>query len=89
MAYAMQLDTVIEPARQHLMPLMQEVRKSAKQAGAMNLVISGAGPTLCSICESEDVAQKVIQAMKQVYDNENIDCMVHATHVCRDGAKVL
>jgi homoserine kinase len=89
MAYAMQLDTVIEPARQHLMPFMREVRVSAQRAGAMNLVISGAGPTLCSICESKRVAQNVIEAMKQIYDNENIKCMVHATQVCMDGARIL
>ncbi|MEL6525045.1 MAG: homoserine kinase, partial [Chloroflexota bacterium] len=46
MANAMEFDLVIEPARQHLMPLLADVRSAAKDAGALALVISGAGPTL-------------------------------------------
>ncbi|HVU13096.1 MAG TPA: homoserine kinase, partial [Phototrophicaceae bacterium] len=44
LAAAMESDSVVEPARAHLMPLLAEVRSAAKAAGALGLAISGAGP---------------------------------------------
>ncbi len=55
----MESDSVIEPARAHLMPLLHEIRAAAKAAGALGLVISGAGPTLCAVCRGAVDAQKV------------------------------
>ncbi|NJL56958.1 homoserine kinase [bacterium] len=42
-AHAMESDTIIEPARKHLIPHLDEVRAQAKAAGALAVVISGAG----------------------------------------------
>ncbi|HEX2623577.1 MAG TPA: hypothetical protein VHL11_25630, partial [Phototrophicaceae bacterium] len=85
----MECDSVIEPARAHLMPLMYEVRAAAKQAGAYGMVISGAGPTLCAICDSDVVCGKVAAAMQAVYDNAGIGAVSRCTQVCDEGARVL
>jgi homoserine kinase len=89
LAAAMESDRVVEPARAHLMPRMVELRAVAKQAGAFGLVISGAGPTLCAICDDEAVAGRVAEAMKLAYDAAGIPSQARCTQVSTDGALLL
>ena len=89
MAVAMESDGIIEPARAHLMLHLADIRTAAKRAGALGLVISGAGPTLCAICGSADVAESAAAAMRAVYDAIGVACLTNATRPSRDGARVL
>ena len=89
MARAMEGDQVIEPARAHLMPLLYEMREIAKSNGAFGLVISGAGPTLCAICNDEKIARKVAQAMQSGYDAAGIGSTTRCTGISTSGAHVL
>ncbi len=89
MAAAMESDGIIEPARTHLMPLLAEVRSAAKCTGALALVISGAGPTLCAVCDALDTARRVAGAMAAVYDDAAISCVARHTRVSVEGARVL
>jgi homoserine kinase len=82
-------DGVIEPARAHLMPMLYEARAAAKRAGAYGLTISGAGPTLCAICDSDEVCAKVAAAMQAVYDEIGMKAVSRCTPVGVEGAKVL
>ncbi len=88
-AMAMERDQVAEPARQHLMPLLADVRTAAKQAGAYAVVISGAGPTLCAVCDSETVSNAVAHAMEAIYHNVGIGGQGWATQVDPVGARIL
>lgn len=88
LAAAMESDTVIEPARAHLMPLLAEVRAAAKTAGALSLVISGAGPSLCAVCDAEATAERVAGAMAAVYNGARIPCQSRWAQVSADGAYV-
>lgn len=85
---AMEKDGVIEPARKHLMPRLDEIRTAAKRMGAHGLVISGAGPTLCAVCDSQHVAERVAKTMRHVYLDAGIGADALATRVCREGAHV-
>lgn len=89
MGEAMEGDQVVEPARAHLMPLLYEMRQIAHANGAHGLVISGAGPTLCAICDSSRAAQQVAQAMQAGYDAAGIQNVVRCTTVSTTGARVL
>ena len=89
MAEAMERDGIIEPARAHLIPLLAEARATAKRAGALNLVISGAGPTLASVCAGDKTAERVAAALGALYDEAGIGCMARATSVSAEGARVL
>lgn len=89
LAAAMETDDVVEPARAHLMPHLTEVRAAARRAGASGLVISGAGPTLCAVCDSGAVAEGVAASMKAVYDEAGIESVARATTVATEGALVL
>lgn len=89
LAHAMESDIVVEPARAHLMPYLADVRAAAKKMGALALVISGAGPTLCAVCDNEDIAHRVSAVMKDVYQDGDIDSDVRYTRVSKEGAQVL
>jgi homoserine kinase len=89
MASAMDCDCVIEPARAHLMPKLTDVRKEAMRAGALGLVISGAGPTLCAVCDDATIAREVASAMEMVYDEAGIGSVSRYTQVSEQGARVV
>jgi len=88
-AAAMETDEVIEPARAHLMPYLTAVRAAAKSAGALAVVISGAGPTLCAVCDDLSIAQGVAQTMANVYNNAAIHSRTQHCRVLQDGARIL
>jgi len=89
MAAAMESDGIVEPARAHLMPRLAEVRAAAKQVGALGVVISGAGPTLCAVCDSADIARSAAAAMKAEYDRVGIASSALHCQVGLEGARVL
>jgi homoserine kinase len=89
LAAAMESDRIIEPARAHLIPMLDDARAAAKRAGALGLVISGAGPTLCAVCDTPARAKRVAAALGAVYDSVGIDNLTRHTRVCPDGARVL
>jgi homoserine kinase len=88
MAQAMEGDIIVEPARQHLMPGLNEVREAARDAGALCTVISGAGPTLCSICETTNIARLVAEAQASVYASLEIEATTQVTTPSRDGCTI-
>jgi homoserine kinase len=86
LAAAMEGDSVIEPARAHLMPLLHEQRAVAKQHGALGLVISGAGPTLCALCTDTHSAEQVAAAMAAQYQAAGYGATGRATQIIDGGA---
>lgn len=89
LAAAMESDSVVEPARAHLMSRLAEVRAAAKRAGALAVVISGAGPTLCAVCDTAAAACQAAAAMKAEYDEAGINSAVRHCQVGAEGARVL
>lgn len=86
---AMEGDTIVEPAREYLMPYFRTIREEVKAIGAHGLVISGAGPTLLAVCDDEMTAQKVTQTMHEIYTSKSIQCTVRHGQVCQEGARTL
>jgi homoserine kinase len=82
-------DRVVEPARSHLMPFLPEARSAALQAGALTLIISGAGPTLAAFCDSPQAAQATCAAVQAVYHRHSLPAMAQVTTVSCDGARLL
>jgi homoserine kinase len=83
---AMERDSVVEPARAHLMRGLAEVRAAARAQGALGTVISGAGPTLCSMCDSAACAERVADAMRAVYAELGLPATVRTTQPTAHGA---
>jgi len=86
---SMEGDTVVEPARACLVPLLAEVRSAAKRAGAIAVYIGGAGPTLCALCDYAPTAERVAAEMKQIYSEAEMESIARHTLVDHNGAKVI
>lgn len=89
LADAMENDQVVEPARSNLMTLIDEIRFASKRIGALAVVIGGAGPTLCAICDSESIAKQVADEMQAIYQDINMDCLTQSTRVDMRGAIII
>jgi homoserine kinase len=77
-------DAVVEPARAFLVPGYQEVRQRALKAGACGVAISGAGPAMIAIINTDKAeASKVAEAMEEGFKSAG----VNATTICTKPGK--
>jgi homoserine kinase len=65
-------DRVVEPARKHLIPGFDEVRRSALEAGAYGCSISGAGPSLFAVATAE-TGPAVAAAMQAAFTRHGLE----------------
>jgi homoserine kinase len=81
-------DTIIEPARKHLIPGYDGVKNNAISAGALAVTISGAGPSMIAFLKTNKDAKKVADAMAKGFEDRDIK---NKTFVCRPskGARLL
>jgi homoserine kinase len=70
------------------MPYLHEVRFAAKRAGALGLVISGAGPTLCAVCADEATAARVANTMQEFYAAAGLHSLIRHGKIRTQGAAV-
>lgn len=85
-AEAMSSDEVVEQAREHLIPHLADMRRRARELGALAVVISGAGPTLCTVCDSEAIALKVGEALVQAYHERDMGADYRVSRVLAEAA---
>lgn len=72
-------DVIIEPARNILIPGFEEVKMNTKAAGALGGGISGSGPSIFMLSETKDIAYRVEEEMKKVYEPMGIDFKTYVT----------
>jgi homoserine kinase len=79
-------DKIVEPVRKKTIPAYDKVKENAINAGALALTISGAGPSVISILNTDRHSHHVMEAVKQGFAESNIESKVY---VCRPskGAK--
>ncbi|MEM3673093.1 MAG: homoserine kinase [Candidatus Bathyarchaeia archaeon] len=66
-------DSLAEPYRAKLIPGLMEVKKNALEAGAEGIAISGSGPSILALVDSsKKVEDKVMKAMKEVFEKHGI-----------------
>ncbi|MGF1696753.1 homoserine kinase [Vibrio lamellibrachiae] len=80
-------DVIAEPYREKLLPGFAEARKYATSAGALATGISGSGPTLFSVCQDKDVAERVARWLEQNYA-QNQEGFVHVCRLDKQGSTV-
>lgn len=73
-------DIIIEPARKHLIPGFDEVKKNALRAGALGVTISGAGPSVISFTTRNSDTRKICRAMQKGFLKAVTDC---STIICK------
>ena len=81
-------DVIVEPARKHLIPGYDEVKRKAIKAGALAVTISGAGPSIISFLKSNKNGKKVADAMAAGFKQAKIESMTVICHPSA-GAKVV
>lgn len=89
LAQSMQRDAVVEPAREPLIPKLAEAREAAALAGALATVISGAGPTLCSLCVTAQDAEVVSEAVVKMYGASGIKAVGRSAVPSEEGAHLV
>ena len=82
-------DHIVEPIRSILIPGFDDVKAAAISTGALGCGISGSGPSIFSFSKGEETAQKVGEAMKEIYKTIGIDYDVHVSKINPSGIKVL
>ena len=81
-------DKIHQPYRQKLIIGYEKLHSSALAAGAYGTVISGAGPSLLSLTNSDNV-QQVINSMSQTWSKLGIDADVRSLSIDTVGAQIL
>ncbi len=71
-------DAVVEPARAPLYTGYYRVRKMALEAGAEGVALSGAGPTMIAVVDTEKVnPHSVASAMRNAFESEGVACAAY------------
>ncbi|MBY0378841.1 MAG: homoserine kinase [Burkholderiales bacterium] len=66
-------DVIVEPSRMTLIPNFKQIKESAILAGALGFGISGSGPSLFALADSQQVAMLVAEVMQKEFDKININ----------------
>ncbi|NQW36733.1 MAG: homoserine kinase [Flavobacteriales bacterium] len=82
-------DYVAEPFRSVLIPGFDLVKQKSIEAGALGCGISGSGPSIFALSKGLENAQKVADAMKEVYKNIGIDFYVYVSKINTEGVKII
>jgi len=82
-------DVIAEPSRALLIPGFYELREAIKAAGALGSGISGSGPTVFILSPGKEIAQKVGQISKQVFEKIGLGVDVYISEVNDKGAYVV
>ena len=70
-------DKIVEPVRKKTIPGYEKVKENAINAGALGLTISGAGPSVISILNTDRHFHNVMEAIKEGFATSNIESNVY------------
>jgi homoserine kinase len=82
-------DYLIEPTRGILIPKFDEIKTESKAAGALGGGISGSGPSVFMLSETEETAHKVKDAMREIYRRTEIDFNIYVSEINPEGTAFL
>lgn len=81
-------DQLAEPARSPLIPGFAAAKAAAMEAGALGASISGAGPTMFAVCDSDVGAQRVSHAVRAAYEGLGVVAAVRVARIDTHGARI-
>lgn len=83
-------DQIVEPARSSLIPGFHSVQEAATQAGAYGCSISGAGPTIFAVSQSEEAAQNIASSMQNAFlQAVQLESDSHVARIDNEGVRAL
>ena len=80
-------DKLHQPYRAHLIPGLEDVFEAARNAGAYNAIISGAGSTVMAYADVNADHEKIARAMQDAFLKNNEPCAYHILDLDLDGVK--
>lgn len=81
------VDHIVEPIRSILIPGFDKTKENALKAGALGCGISGSGPSIFALSQGLQNAEKVGDAMREVYEKIGVDYDVHVSKINTEGIK--
>lgn len=82
-------DVIVEPYRSQLIPHFDEVKQTALKQGALGCGISGSGPSIFSLCKGLESANKVKDAIENLYSKTSIDFQIYLSKINTEGIKIV
>lgn len=82
-------DFIVEPVRKKLIPHFDALKSESLKAGALGGGISGSGPSVFMLSENIETANKVEEAMHEIYAQTEIDFNVYVSKINSKGVKIL
>lgn len=82
-------DVIVEPYRSRLIPHFNTIKTTAINAGALGAGISGSGPSIFALSKGLEKANKVKDAMQNVYSKTDIAFEIHVTKINTQGVKII
>ncbi len=81
-------DLLVEPQREHLLPVLPQVKAAALGAGALGCSFSGSGPSVFAWALAKD-AQAVEAAMSAAFAAAKLSAKAYRAPVASEGVKVI
>lgn len=83
----MMQDRIVEPVRAKLVPCYDSVRRAAVEAGAFGCALTGSGPAMFAIAESQEAAELVSEAMVAASEANGIAARGIVTRADDEGVR--
>lgn len=80
-------DAIVEPVRKSLIHKFDDVKSASLAAGALGGGISGSGPSIFMLNETQDIAENVEAAMRGVYETTGIDFHIYVSRIHMEGVR--
>ena len=83
------VDLFAEPVRNELIPNFHVIKKAALQSGAIGCGISGSGPSLFALSDSEKSAHSVGSAIQKAFAHSGLKSQVYCSTISNQPPKIL
>ena len=83
------VDEVVEPVRKQFIPHFDALKKASMESGALGVGISGSGPSVFALSKGRYQAEKVAQAMKDIYKVTDLAYEVYVSKIGDNGVRII
>ncbi len=82
-------DEIVEPLRGKFIPKFELVKQAAMKNGALGSGISGSGPSIFALSKGIETAEKIANAMCEIYNETGIPYEIHVSKINNEGVKMI
>jgi homoserine kinase len=82
-------DFIVEPVRKKLIPRFDDLKAVSLMRGALGGGISGSGPSVFMLSVNRESAERIQEAMRDVYQSTGIDFNIYVSKINSEGVKIL